>query len=345
MNSTTKTLQEEKLQSLAQRYTKEGYRVLIKPNTERLPFDWGNYQPSIIAIKDNSGLVIEVKNSINRISVERLRSVSQEVSKHPGWRFLLVTLEDIEAQSLPGTSEQFPSWEEIINRFDQAHRLVENQEIEPAFLFLWIIVEGALRKRAIDASIPVESFPTIVLLKYMYSLGELSFSQFEIIETCFVIRNRLEHGYKERLDLQVVQEFDNLLRDLLEEWKSENLQKERFDNHDYKLSLLIENYDSQQDKLQIERNEIVIQKKAQIAIDALEHQEKENIIDAIHCLEEFPDCSLIQTHKLESTPYLLASTGKYKIIFTFEPGKITVIDIVNYERIENLFGSVKEVKA
>ncbi|MBE9106986.1 hypothetical protein IQ229_19245, partial [Nostoc cf. edaphicum LEGE 07299] len=174
MINNTKTLYDEKVKSLAEKYEIQGFRVLFKPKTDELPFDLGNYQPDIIAIKDGSGLVIEVKTSLSRMSVDRLQALAQEVSKHPGWRFLLLTLEDIEAKSLPGISEQLPSWEELTDRFIQAHKLIENDEIEPAFLYMWSIFEGILRKRAIDVSIPIERLPFIGLLKHLYSLGELS---------------------------------------------------------------------------------------------------------------------------------------------------------------------------
>ncbi|AFY49505.1 Holliday junction resolvase [Nostoc sp. PCC 7524] len=222
MTNNTKSLYDEKVKSLADKYVSEGFQVLIEPTMDQLPFDLGNYQPDIIATKDNAGLVIEVKTNLSRISVESLKALAEKVSKHPGWRFLLVTLEDTETKSLPGASEQLPSWQELIDRFDQAHRLIENHEIEPAFLFLWSIFEGALRRRAVDASIPVEHFPVRGLLKQMYSLGELSISQFDMVQACFEVRNRLVHGYMEKLNLQVVHNFDNLVRELLAEWKTES---------------------------------------------------------------------------------------------------------------------------
>ncbi|MEH2463435.1 hypothetical protein [Nostoc sp.] len=219
MINNTKTIHDEKIKSLADKYVSEGFHVLIKPKTDELPFDLDNYQPDMIAIKNNSGLVIEVRTSLRRISVERLQALAEEVSTHPGWRFLLVTLEDIEAKSLPGTSEQLPSWQELTDRFDQAHKLIENDEIEPAFLFMWSIFEGVLRRRAIDESIPIERFPFIGLLRHLYSLGELSISQFDLAQACFEVRNRLAHGYIENLTLPVVHNFDNLVRELLAEWK------------------------------------------------------------------------------------------------------------------------------
>ncbi|MEH2414818.1 hypothetical protein [Nostoc sp.] len=228
MINNTKTLYDEKVKSLAEQYESQGFRVLFKPKTDELPFDLGNYQPDMIAIKDGSGLVISVKTSLSRVSVDRLQALAEEVSKHPGWRFLLLTLEDIEANSLHGTSEQLPSWQELTDRFHEAHRLIENDEIQAfkaAFLLLWSTFEGALRKRAVDVSIPIERFPVIGLLKHMYSLGELSISQFDFAQTCFEVWNSLAHGYIQSPYSGNVLEFDTLVSELLAEWTPDD-QKE-----------------------------------------------------------------------------------------------------------------------
>ncbi|MCC5630606.1 hypothetical protein LC613_22425 [Nostoc sphaeroides CHAB 2801] len=50
-------------------------------------------------------------------------------------------------------------------------------------------------------------------------MGELSISQFDLAQACFEVRNRLAHGYIENLTLPVVHNFDNLVRELLAEWK------------------------------------------------------------------------------------------------------------------------------
>ncbi|MEH2182024.1 hypothetical protein [Nostoc sp.] len=229
MINNTKTLYDEKVKSLAEKYESKGFRVFIEPKIDELPFDFGNYQPDIIAIKDGSGLVINVKTSLSRMSVDRLQALAEEVSKHPGWRFLLLTLEDIQAKSLPGTSEELPSWQDLADRFHEAHRLIENDEIEQAFkaafLLLWSTFEGALRKRAVDVSIPIEYFPVIGLLKHMYSLGELSIFQFDFAQFCFEAWNSFAHGYIGTPYCGNVLEFDNLVGELLDEWTPED-QKE-----------------------------------------------------------------------------------------------------------------------
>jgi hypothetical protein len=53
MTNNTKSLYDEKVKSLADKYVSEGFQVLIEPTMDQLPFDLGNYQPDIIATKDN----------------------------------------------------------------------------------------------------------------------------------------------------------------------------------------------------------------------------------------------------------------------------------------------------
>ncbi|MBS9384212.1 MAG: hypothetical protein HEQ24_08210 [Dolichospermum sp. BR01] len=400
----TKTLHHDKVKSLAEKYVNEGFNVVIEPkmNQLQLPFNLGNYQPDIIATKNNSGLVIDVKTSTNRVSVENLQAISEEISRHPDWRFLLVTLEDIEAESLPGTSEELPSWEELIDHFSQVSKLIENNNIEPAFLFLWSVFEGALRKRAVDVSIPVERLPVIRLLRTMYSLGELSISEFDIIQACLEERNRLAHGYIQKLDLETLHTFIMLVVKLLIEWISnisenqkiavlavfrqimvsmtENI-KETTAQRNQKFqeifaSVLHDEPIEKQDELlvkikhrlkkeeggtnffnelkhlsdeycdlstesnnqQLNKNEIILDDNAQIALDALPTQEKEKISHAISYLEKFPNCSEIEVSKLDSiSGNFIAKSGIYRIIFEVQSEKVTIVDIVNYNRIEMAF--------
>jgi mRNA-degrading endonuclease RelE of RelBE toxin-antitoxin system len=413
MIDNTKSLHDEKVESLIKKYRDEGFTVTKEPQPNEIPFDLDNYQPDILATKNEHesgliGLIIEVKTSIHPVSVERLQSVAEEVSKHPGWRFLLVTLEDIQAESLPGTSEELPSWEELINYFSQVSKLIENNNIEPAFLFLWSVFEGALRKRAVDVSISVERLPVIRLLRSMYSLGELSISEFDSIQACLEQRNRLAHGYIQKLDLEVLHTFVILVVKLLIEWTSnisetekiavlqvsrqimvsmtENIKKataqrnQKFQeivvselhNHPKEKEILAkikhavekeeggnnffnelqhlsdEYYDTSTESKnqQPNKNEIVLDDNAQIAFDTLPTQEKEKISYAISCLENFPGCSEIEFSHLNSSPDndFIAKVGIYRIIFEVQPEKVTIIDIVNYKRIEMLYGLLEKAK-
>ncbi|WP_290601046.1 hypothetical protein [Anabaena sp. AL93] len=413
MIDNTKSLHDEKVESLIKKYRDQGFTVIQNPKADQLPFDLDNYQPDILATKNENesgliGLIIEVKTSIRPVSVERLQFVAEEVSRHPGWRFLLVTPEDIQAESLLGTSEELPSWEEITDHFRQVSKLIENNNIEPAFLFLWSVFERALRKRAFDVSIPIERLPAIKLIKSMYSLGELSISEFDIIQAYLEKRNRLAHGYIQKLDSEVLPTFIMLVVKLLIEWIShiteeiailqvfgqimvsmtENTQEttaqrnqkfqeilvsvlndeptEKKDEIFAKIKHILEkveggtNFFNEVQHLsdeycdlstdsknqQLNKNEIVLDDNAQIALDTLPTQEKYKISHAISCLEKFPDCSEIEVSQLNSSSDndFIAKVGIYRIIFEFQSKKVTIIDIVNYKRIEMLYGLLAKAK-
>ena len=96
----------------------------------------------------------------------------------------------------------------------------------------------------------------------------------------------------------------------------------------------------------LNNNQVVLLDKAQIALDALPTQEKEKISYAISCLENFPDCSEIEVSQLNSSSDndFIAKVGIYRIIFEFQPEKVTIIDIVNYKRIEMLYGLLEKAK-
>ncbi|MDZ8051452.1 MAG: type II toxin-antitoxin system RelE family toxin [Aulosira sp. ZfuVER01] len=92
---------------------------------------------------------------------------------------------------------------------------------------------------------------------------------------------------------------------------------------------------------QLKKNQVVFLDKAQIALDALQTEDQAKVIDVINCLEEFPDCSLVKTNKLKSIPnYFIARSGRYRIIFEFKPEQITIVDIVNHNRLEILYSSL-----
>lgn len=405
MINNTKSLHDDKVESLIKKYRDQGFTIIQNPKADQLPFDLDNYQPDILATKNENesdliGLIIGVKTSISQVSVERLQSVAEEVSKHPGWSFLLVTLEDIEAESLPGICEELPSWEEIIDHFSQVGKLIENNNIEPAFIFLWSVFEGALRKRAVDVSIPIERLPVIRLLRSMYSLGELSISEFDIIQAYLEKRNRLAHGYIQKLNFEVLGKFLKLIIELLDEWipaihrsllsqtvasmkksietaqqeyhkvleivasvlhdvptetKDRTLaeikeisEREGLTNNFNDLQHIVSEYcdpATKSDNKQINKNEIVVDDNAQIALDTLPTQEKEKISHAISDLKKFPDCSEIEVSKLASSPdNFIAKVGIYRIIFEVKSKKVTIIDIVNYKRIEMLYVLLEKAK-
>ncbi len=218
MNMLEKTLHEEKLDALALSYENEGFAILKEPAPEDLPFHLDGYRPDLIASKGNSGIIVEIKTSAERISVDRFQSIAQEISSHPGWRFMLVTLDDVDAERIPTTASDLPTWSQLLEKLKQVELMVQSGVFEPALLYLWGIFEAALRKRAIQQNIPVERLPSAILLNHMYSQGEISVDQIDFFQQLMHKRNRIAHGGNEVIDVNFAASIVNAVAGLLTEW-------------------------------------------------------------------------------------------------------------------------------
>lgn len=221
MNSTAKIAHDEKVDSLANTYVKQGFTVIKEPSTGELPFDLGDYTPDLIATKGDTGLMIEVKTKASLVSIDRFQSLPEEISSHPGWRFLLVTLDDVDVSEVPTTSNQLPTWQSLQVKVHKAQDLVAEDALKPALLYLWSIFEAAMRKRAIAQNIPVERLPASMLLNHMYSQGEVPVEDIDLFREFMRRRNLIAHGANVQIAHdQVTQTLQAILR-LLREWSVE----------------------------------------------------------------------------------------------------------------------------
>lgn len=218
MKNATQSLHEQIIQSKAQELLANGYQVSIKPLVSNLPFELGGYSPDLIATKDNEGIILEIKTSLNRLSVDRFQDIAERVATHPGWRFLLVTLDDTSEKILPSSADELPSWGELNARLIKLNKLIQDSFVEPAFLFLWSIFEAALRKRAIAQNIPISRFPTKKLLNHTFSSGEISMSDFNLFTSYLEVRNRVAHGITAPIDSEMLKSANIAVQNLVSKW-------------------------------------------------------------------------------------------------------------------------------
>lgn len=224
MSSPTKIVHDKKLDSLVQDYLQQGFSVVKEPAAELIPFDLGGYRPDLIATKGSANLIIEVKTKASRISVDKFQSLSQEIARHDGWRFLLVTLDDVDSSKIPTENDELPTWPQLEHKMLQAQALIAEGAIEPATLYIWSIFEAALRKRAITQSIPVERLPASMLINHMYSQGEVSVNDVDIFREFMNKRNRLAHGANETIDPHQLALIFQTVNRILVEWSSQKVE-------------------------------------------------------------------------------------------------------------------------
>jgi hypothetical protein len=202
--------------SIVKRYAELGFNVTLDPSLSLIPFDLGGYRPDILAIKEpNQNYIIEVKGSSQRVSVDRFREISEVVKAHPGWRFLLVTGDD---EISIGEEAMLLQSEQIKNGVKKAKSLIGEGFFDAAFLFLWSLLEGMLRRQSIQKAIPIERLGGMSMINHLYSQGEMTREQFHECKDLLSIRNRVAHGYQDTHMDEGCRRLLNLVLILTSEW-------------------------------------------------------------------------------------------------------------------------------
>ena len=211
---------DEQIAKLVDAYRKEGYEIVIAPGPADIPFDLGDYRVDLLASKNDRGVLIQVKARADRLSFEALQTAVAEVRRHPGWRFVLVTAQDLPDVGLPGEIDRESTWEEVESRANRARRLLDAGETEAAFLGVWIAFERLLRLQAERVSLPVERLVSTFAIRQLYSLGELSAEQYELALECHKVRNRVVHGLSSPRLETITESLLELVRELLVTWSA-----------------------------------------------------------------------------------------------------------------------------
>ena len=215
----TRVLEKNRLQGIAEKYRLQGFEVVVEPSKSLIPFDLGNYHPDILAKKSpNEGYIIELKNSIAKISVDRYREIAEIVAQQDGWRFLLITGEDISSDD-PQDDSELLTWEQMLQRQEQAQKFLAIGEVEVAFWYLWGILEAAMRRQAKQVAIPIERFPANSLINHLYSQGELSMEHFDQVRVIQTVCDRLMHGYQMPNLGEPTKQLQVLVNKLIAMWK------------------------------------------------------------------------------------------------------------------------------
>jgi hypothetical protein len=222
MNNLTKSQHDEKIDSITQELEDNGYIVLIEPSDSNLPFDLGGYDPDLIATKNDDGIILEVKGSLKRLSIDRFQEIAERIASHPGWRFLLVTLDDSSENILFSDENSLPSWEALNSQLLNLQMLIQESLFEPAILFFWSITEAALRKRAITQHLPIQRFPTIALLNHSYSSGEISVTEFDLLKDCLKIQEKVAHGVMTSIDPEILKLAQRTIQSLIKQWSTDS---------------------------------------------------------------------------------------------------------------------------
>jgi hypothetical protein len=208
------------INAVTERYQVDGYEVVIEPEPNAIPFDLGGYRPDLIARKSGVTTIVEVKSEARKLSFDQLRSLVEEVRRHEGWRFVLITGQDVLRPGLPSQDEDPFYLSEVEPQVEEALRLAEAGKKEAGYLILWIAFERMMRSQARSIALPVDRLAPAILIRQLYSQGELTISQFETALRCQEVRNRIVHGFRAP-DLETVfEDLSRMVRELLDQWSA-----------------------------------------------------------------------------------------------------------------------------
>lgn len=211
------TTEYETAQLLAQKYQADGYEVIVEPSSDLIPFDLEGYHPDLLAIKDNSKLIIEIKNNFKKISIERFQTIAQLIAKHEGWRFVLVTANDAQENEEIDAETAYLTWDEIAKQITQISSVINVIGNSAALLYIWGICEAALRRYAFESAIPVERLPFINIAKHLYSVGELSITELNTLLAAQKYRNKAAHGFKVNVSRDTLDRLIDFIKKTLSE--------------------------------------------------------------------------------------------------------------------------------
>jgi hypothetical protein len=179
--------EQRKLQAVARRYKRDGYRVTIPEPGMPLPAFLEGYAPDLIAESENDRVVIEVKQNSALLGSNDLRELADRVASEPGWRFELVTIPSVEKLSIPAA-------ERIDYIAERARQALRVGLPDAAYTYAFSVVEVLLNDLARQNGLDDAKMPLAKLVRDLVSRGVIPHETLDAIEQARAIRNRVVHA-------------------------------------------------------------------------------------------------------------------------------------------------------
>jgi Holliday junction resolvase len=212
-----KEAEHERAKLLAKELEDQGYSVIFEPDPSQIPFSIMNYRPDLIATGEAGNLIVEVRTRSDSRSIERYKQIAEEVSKHSGWRFMLSTIDESYQNESPEIKQELAD-DAIIRALGKVDSLLSSDSYEMAIPTLWSIFISGMRSFGRRKCLPVDATSDRSVINYMYSLGQISASEYQESKTFLSIRNKMVHTFDANLSKSQVQALVEFTKQKLYEW-------------------------------------------------------------------------------------------------------------------------------
>lgn len=211
--------EQNKIRQVAKDYERNGYKVIIEPRGADVPSFIKNYQPDIVATREDDNVVIEVKTRSDFSTIEKLRDIADTINKRENWRFeLIVTTSKQETQTETDKLTIELDLVEIEENIKSVKAILKQDLYSSAFVLLWATLESIARQLLLEDKKKLNNKAPLVLIKTLFSFGYLTRTDLESLEKLFIVRNQVVHGYKAKgLDKKTVDRLLSIVEKLKEE--------------------------------------------------------------------------------------------------------------------------------
>lgn len=175
MSTPADAVEQRKLRSIARRYERDGYRVIVPRQGGGLPAFLEGFTPDLIAESERDRVVIEVARSDAVRGSNNLVEIAERVSREPGWRFELVTISSAERVSAsPAEHMAF-----VENR---ARLVMSAGHADAAFIYVLGALQVLLQDLASQHGLRVTKASFTKIVRDLVSRGVISREVFDGLE-------------------------------------------------------------------------------------------------------------------------------------------------------------------
>jgi uncharacterized protein YutE (UPF0331/DUF86 family) len=177
---------------IAQKYERQGYRVIVEPTQDELPDFLKAFRPDIIASRQDESVVVEVKAG-GKSRPADYHELAVLLSHKPGWRFDLAV-----ANGEQAADKESISLEEILALLKEGEDLEQRGRREASLLVTWPAIEAALRLAAEGRGVELPDLFPRTLISRLYSDGVLDERDYQALRQGLMARNAVVHGFREK---------------------------------------------------------------------------------------------------------------------------------------------------
>lgn len=194
MSFASKSLEQQRMEEVADDYAKKGYKVLFNPKPVDLPDFLAKYKPDLVLENEREKVVVEVVTRATLTGNEKLAALAEAIHNNPGWRFELVITNPKDELVLPD-DHTFHLETDVAKRVNETKSLLKSGYENAALLIAWSTVESVLRSIAELEDVTLEKKNPAALIKNLASLGVIEDQDYEILWNVMKTRNAVAHGF------------------------------------------------------------------------------------------------------------------------------------------------------